>query len=306
MGTSGAGKIDAIRTPWRPVAGARPVAFFNYRETVLPGDAGRNWEPIGAKPGGLQPDTAEFTAISAHANGNPRSSLETGLRLINAGKAPLVVALEGLRRPLRVRIPPGGRIDVPCASVSRHPDNGKLRDGSRTVVFNVSARVVSGDPAGLRVEDIVRFPQAAETRRPAGPPAPVPLHHEGVFLPQRQATDPVLLSPGTAAYIRIAGSNRNHDAHYYAEHRALIALPAGNPPKAVVFRGPGGYTRPKVGSHRLPALGRREFTLPLEKALRDGYLVPTGGMDRSGNPVYAVSVRFQAGDNGDLHVLGRW
>lgn len=328
---------EAVLALWQPVSSGRPVVFLNYRETVLTSDAGREWLAIGAASGGLRPGVASFTAISAHANGNMDQALETGLRFTNTGKAPLAVRLDGVEvskgtragTPATIEVPPGGSVNVPIARAEAHPRNGNPRDGVRPVVFKVEARVVSGNPADLAVHDVARFPKAGlPGPERAVPAAGLPLHHEGVFLPQRQVTAPPVLATGNAAYVKIRGSNADHDAHYYVGHKAYVAIPAGQPPRSVVFGGPGGLLRPEVGGKRLPPIGNvidkarpeatrggeryrnlarhLEFALPFSEAVRQGYLKRTDSPDPKGNPVYEVDVRFVAGDNGDLLIYGIW
>lgn len=320
-----------------------PVVFLNYDETVSKGEAAPTWTAIGnTADGPLRPASRTFRIVSSHADGNPASSLQVGFALANTGRAPLEVTLslrdvgpktgsaprsyiQTLAPATRtVTLPPRGRIDVPIAATTAHPAGTDPRDAARMVTFEVGATVVSGDPAALTVHDVARFPQA-----PAGAPvhdAGGVKHHEGVFLTQIQTTPPPVLSPRNLAYIKISGSNAAHDAHYYALHRAFVAIPANDPPRTLVFMGPGGTTHPIVGNHPLPAIGdtfdgrlvriggqsyqedrqRKEFSLGFDQAVGQGYLEPTGQRDAQDNPIYEVDVRFVAGDNGDLGVYGKW
>lgn len=336
---------EAVMAGWQPVAGARPVVFLNYRETLLETDCDRNFRAIGAAPGGLSPGTPDFSVVSAHANGNAAQALETGVRFVNSGSKPITVRVDaievskGSRAPgpgadkgVVIEVPPGKSVDLPVARAMAHPRNGNPRDGSRPVVFRLDARVVAGDPVHLAIHDVARFPGA----RAAGPTSPAgsarsgdaPLHHEGVFLPQKQVTAPPVLDPGNAAYVRIRGSNQDHDAHYYALHTAFVAIPDDRQPRFVVFAGPGGMLRPEVGGKRLPAIGNvidrarpetllgterfrnlsrnLEHAVPFAEAVRQGLLKRTGERDSRGNPIYRIDVRFLAGDNGDLLIYGNW
>ena len=338
---------QAVIARFADEAGSEPIVFLNYDETVSKGEAAASWTPVGnARAGQLRPDAAAFRIASSHANGNPDSTMEVGFRLANAGDSPLVVQLSGLdigprdgSQPKsyitvpvpggsagswRISIPAAGKVDVPIAVVGPHPAGGNPRDAARMVTFSLDAKVVSGDAAALSVADVARFPEA-----PAGTvvkDAGGPKHHEGVFPVQVQISVPPVLGPDNLAYIKIRGSNARHDAHYYTLHRAFVAIRAEDPPKDIVFMGPGGMTHPMVGGHQLPSIGdvfdgkedliagktyqedrrRVEFTLPFKEALDQGYLKQTGQKDRSGNSIYEIDVRFVAGDNGDLGIYARW
>ncbi len=328
-------------------AGSEPVVFLNYDETVSKGEASASWTPVGNPLAGpLRPDSAAFRIASSHANGNPGSTMDVGFRLANAGDSPVVVQLSGLdvgpregAQPrgyikveapgglagtARITVPARGEVVVPVAAVGPHPANSNPRDAARMVTFALDAKVVSGDVSALSVADVARFPEA--------PPGTVvkdaggPKHHEGVFPVQLQISVPPVLGPDNLAYLKIRGSNAHHDAHYYTLHRAFVAIRAEDPPKEIVFMGPGGMTHPLVGGHPLPAIGdvydgkedtmagktyqedrrRVEFALPFKQAVNQGYLRETGQKNGSAHSVYEIDVRFVAGDNGDLGVYGRW
>lgn len=323
-----------VRPSTRDVPGTTPVVFLNYDETLSQGELSNRFRPIGRT---LAPNRAVFDVGASHANGANDSPLEIGLALHNGGATPLVLALSDIRvdrgqalgpAARRVTIAPGKTLELPIGRVAAHAGPNS-RDGSRPVRYTLHAHVVAGDASRLGVTDIARHPAARVTTPQTLPDAVDPKHHEGVFYPQQQADAPVLLDDRQLAVLAIAGSQAQHDAHYEVAHRFLVALPQNRTPEAVVFRGGGGPTNPLVNGKPLPrpvyevqakdAAGRpltqngyavlaksQEVTLPTAEAIRLGYLRPTGTRDAAGNPVYAVAVTFEPGDNGDLSLYARY
>jgi len=327
------GKFDgvAIKPDYTEVASARPLVFFNYNETLMPGDAGRGFTPIGHAA--LTPGAASFELSGSHANGSNESALLLGARFTNTSDQELVLTLTdpeiahhgkppsdmapALRQPdgsWQLTVPPGRLMDIPLVGCDRH-GTPNPRDASRWVTYSSQVKVLRGDPRALQVLDVGAFPDQLSKPIKTIPPT---LHHEGVFRPMIQSSDPPPLDALTALYVRIQGGPATHDAHYLVSHTVRFSV---DPAATLVFRGPGGMVDPEFGNgKKLPnPVFEADFTVDADRfriarkaheermtvadAVANGFLRDTGAKDENGHPVYEMTVRFLPGSNGDLDVF---
>ena len=302
----------------KPSGEGRPVVFFNSDETLAKGELLSRWTPTG-RAASFTPKSASFVVAGSHNNAAAGSSLNVGVQVENKGKTPLTLDVArpkvslGTALPMpagakptatgyRVTLAPGQAMVMPMGSAKPNPA-ANPRTHPQPVAYEASV-TVTGDPQGLHVSEVASHPQlkGATTATPAGDKQ----HHEGVFFPQVQQQPPPTLGRDNAVQLTTAGSQAQGDSHYLTPHRFEVAILGPAATSQVTFRNAsGGLFRATLNGVELKLAANAAApvavsTMSVAAAVKLGLLEATGRKDAAGNPVYAMTVRWQPGSNCDL------